>query len=168
MANTYARPSRGHIKQIKEQIKQTSKGFQSISDYIHAIKTRPDQPATFGKPLDHEDLIEKILEGLADDNQLVIDTVNAHDTPISFDELHEKLINKELLLRQKTNSTPLLATANPTHVQFTRGNNKNHSSRPPENPYTTNRNGRPTPRPFLGQCQWCRTQGHIVSQCPIF
>ena len=23
-------------------------------------------------------------------------------------------------------------------------------------------------RPFLGKCQWCRAQGHVVSQCSLF
>ena len=35
-----------------------------ISDYMQAIKTRADELATLGIPLGHEDLIEKILEGL--------------------------------------------------------------------------------------------------------
>ena len=40
LANTYSQPSRGHIKQLKEKLKQTSKGSQSISDYMQAIKTQ--------------------------------------------------------------------------------------------------------------------------------
>ena len=48
------------------------------------------------KPMDHEDLLEKILDGLG--NQYVIDAINGCNTPISFDELHEKLINKEITL----------------------------------------------------------------------
>ena len=63
---------------------------------MQAIKTWAEELAALGKPLDHEDLIEKILEGLDDDYQPIIDAVNGRDTPISFDELHEKLINKEL------------------------------------------------------------------------
>ena len=168
LANTYARPSRGHIKQIKEQLKQTSKGFQSMSDYMQSIKTWIDQLAALGKPLDHEDLSEKILEGLDDDYQSIIDAVNTRDIPISFDELHEKLINKELSLYQKVNSTPLPTTANPTYSRFSGGNNKNQPSRPPKNPHTNNRDGMSTPCPFPGRCQWCRIQRHVVSQCLIF
>ena len=130
---------------------------------MQSIKIRADQLVALDKPLDHEDLIEKILEGPDDDYQSIIDVVNARNTPISFDELHEKLINKELSLHQKTNSTPLSAIANLTHAQFTRGNNKNQSLRPPNNLHTNNQDGRPTLRPFLGCCQWCRTQGHVVS-----
>ena len=71
---------------------------------MQAIKAKADQLAALDKPLDHEDLIEKILEGLDEEYQPVIDAINDRDKPISFDELHEQLINKELSLHQKNNS----------------------------------------------------------------
>ncbi|KAH7557325.1 hypothetical protein JRO89_XS11G0120400 [Xanthoceras sorbifolium] len=74
LANTYTKPTRGYIKQIKDQLKR--------------------------KPLDNEDLIEKILDGLDDDYRPLIDAINGRDIMISFDELHEKLITKELMLNQ--------------------------------------------------------------------
>lgn len=62
------------------------------------IKTRADELATLAKPMDHEVLIKKILDGLDDDYKSIIDVVNGHDATIQFDELHEKLINKTLSL----------------------------------------------------------------------
>ena len=74
--------------------------------------------------------MEKILEGLDDEYQSIIDVVNSLDTLIPFDDLHEKLINKELSLRQKTSSSPLPVTTNPTYSTSTSGNNnRNHTSR---------------------------------------
>ena len=127
---------------------------------MQAIKTRANELTALGKLLDHEDLIEKILEGLDDDYQPIIDAVNGHDTPISFDELYKKLINEELSLHQKNSSSPLSATANPTYTRSTLGNKKNHSTRPSWNSSSgplvgspsTNRDGRLTPRPFLDHC----------------
>ena len=101
LSNTYAKPSRGHIKQIKQQIKNTNKGTKSISKYMKLIKACTDELASLGKPMDYEDLIKKILDDLGDDCQSVIDVVNGRETPISFDELHEKLINKELSLQHQ-------------------------------------------------------------------
>ena len=43
------------------------KGSQLIFEYMQSIKIRANQPAALGKPFDHEDLIEKILEGIDDD-----------------------------------------------------------------------------------------------------
>ncbi|KAE8655255.1 hypothetical protein F3Y22_tig00117034pilonHSYRG01611 [Hibiscus syriacus] len=81
-----------------------------------SIKMRPDELTTLGKLLDHEDLIEKVLEGLDENYQCIIDSVNGCDSTISFDELHEKLINKELSLRNKTSPSPLPALAHLTNV----------------------------------------------------
>ena len=72
------------------------------------IKTCADELAALGKPMDVEDLTKKILDGLDDDYKPIIDIINGRDTPISFDELYEKLINKELSLRlHHSNATPL-------------------------------------------------------------
>ena len=79
------------------------------------IKTRVDELALLGKPVDDEDLIDQVLEGLSDEYKSVIDAINARDTLISFDELHEKLLNKEASL-QTAQPSPLSlpAMANPT------------------------------------------------------
>lgn len=169
LANTYARPSRGHIKQIKDNLKNISKGSQSVTDYMQAIKTKADELATLGKPLDHEDLIEKVLDGLDDTFQSVIDAVNSRDTVITFDELHEKLINKELSLRNSSPGFP--ASAHLTHTQRSNqrspGNHPPWPARPPTLQSAPSHYNRPM-RPFLGKCQWCRGQGHVVPQCTLF
>ena len=61
---------------------------------MQAIKTRVDELALLGKPVDDEDLIDRVLEGLSDEYRSVIDAINTHDTSISFAELHAKLLNK--------------------------------------------------------------------------
>ena len=58
------------------------------------IKTRADELAILGKPIDNEDLIDRVLEGLSDKYKSVIDAINARETSIYFAELHEKLLNK--------------------------------------------------------------------------
>ncbi|KAL6315549.1 hypothetical protein AAG906_000852 [Vitis piasezkii] len=148
LANTYARPSRGHIKQLKDHLKNITKGSQSITDYMQSIKTRADELAALGKPLDQEDLIEKVLEGLDENYQSIIDAVNGRDSTISFDELHEKLINKELSLRNKISPSPLPASRHATNVRST--------------PWSS-------PIALLGPGSTSApTQGHVVSRCPLF
>ncbi|CAA7034341.1 unnamed protein product [Microthlaspi erraticum] len=67
IAATYAKPSRGHIQQLKHQLRQHTKGDKSIDEYIQGLMTRFDQLALLGKPVEHEDQIEYILEGLPED-----------------------------------------------------------------------------------------------------
>lgn len=48
------------------------------------MKTHVDELALLGKPVDDEDLIDRILEGLGDEYKSIIHAINVHDTSISF------------------------------------------------------------------------------------
>lgn len=48
--------------------------------------------------MEDEDLIDIVLVGLGDEYISVVDAINARDSPISFPELHEKLLNLEATL----------------------------------------------------------------------
>ena len=50
--------------------------------------------------MDHENLLDKTLAGHVNEYQSVIDSINGCYTPIPFDELHDKPINKEIILQQ--------------------------------------------------------------------
>ncbi|XP_019056495.1 PREDICTED: uncharacterized protein LOC109116120 [Tarenaya hassleriana] len=95
---TYERSSRGHVKQIKENLRHFTKGTNSIDEYMYFFKVKADELALLDKPLDHEDLVDLILNGLADEYKPVKDVINARDVPISFVELHERLLNHEYAL----------------------------------------------------------------------
>ncbi|KAI4347792.1 hypothetical protein L6164_008574 [Bauhinia variegata] len=134
--------------------------------------------ATLNKPLDHEDLIEKIHDGLDDDYQPIVDAINGRDTPISFDELHEKLINKELSLWPlSTAAFPHPTSANPTNTRFSNRATYPQWSWSPHRHSTPHQSAinyppinraRSQPRPYLGWCQGCRQQGHTILQCSLF
>ncbi|KAH9619915.1 hypothetical protein KSS87_011603 [Heliosperma pusillum] len=114
LSATYANPSRGHILQIKERLNSLTKNTQPISDYMQAIKACTDQLAIMGKPMDQEDIISKTLKGLDYDTfKPIIDAIMARDEPITFEALHEKLINFELTHTQTTQPAPFPASANP-------------------------------------------------------
>lgn len=117
LADTFGNPSRGHIRQLKFQIKTCSKGTKTISEYLRLIKSKADELALLGKPLDPEDLIEQILAGLTDDYKPEIDAINGRDTPISYLELHEKLLNREAMLLcsdAPSSVAPIVANATDT------------------------------------------------------
>lgn len=59
------------------------------------IIDKADKLALLGAAYDHEDLLDIITGGLGDDYRAVIDMVNGCDTPVTIDELHEKLIVRE-------------------------------------------------------------------------
>ena len=133
LANTYAKPSRGRIKQVKNLLKNPSKGTMTVTDFIHSIRARTDELAILGAPMEEEDLTEKILDGLGDEYKELVRAVQARDTSISFDELHEKLLSFEASLLANTKSeVNLPITANPT--------NKNNPMNTNWRPHKTNTN----------------------------
>jgi hypothetical protein len=104
VAATYATPSRGHIKQVKANLKSLTKGTLSITDFLQSVKARADELAILGAPVDNKDLTDKILEELGENYRELIRAMQARENAISFDELYEKLLMFEASL-QATNKT---------------------------------------------------------------
>ncbi|CAJ2655908.1 unnamed protein product [Trifolium pratense] len=162
LKNTYAKASRSHLKQLKERLRMASKGTQSITTYMHSLKQTADLLASLGSAVSVEDMTDHVLRGLDDGYRAVIDGVNARDTPITFDDLLEKLLIQELSLAAAQRQSPAPVTA--LHAQARSTNNK---PRPSQAPAPTNQ--RPGDRkPFLGRCQWCNTKGHVLADCQLF
>ncbi|KAH6776541.1 hypothetical protein C2S52_014102 [Perilla frutescens var. hirtella] len=66
------------------------------------IKSKSDELAVLGKPLDHEDLLDIILATLDEEYRAIIDMVEGRDTPITFDELHLTQIQNTTLMHPAT------------------------------------------------------------------
>ncbi|EOA12362.1 hypothetical protein CARUB_v10016514mg [Capsella rubella] len=64
---TYGKPSRGHVKQVRQQLKQSTKGSKTINEYMPGIIDKSNQLALLGAPLDHENLLHFITESLGED-----------------------------------------------------------------------------------------------------
>ncbi|XP_010518597.1 PREDICTED: uncharacterized protein LOC104793871 [Camelina sativa] len=169
LTNTYATPSRGHILQIREQLKQWKKGAKSIEDYFNGFTTRFDQLALLASPIPHEDQIDYILGGLPDEYKQVTDQIAGRDTPPSLTVLHEELINQELKIQMfLTASSSIPASANlASHrghntrgLQQSRGNN---TMSQPRNQFHSRSISRG--RGYQGRCQICGVQGHNARWC---
>ena len=187
LANTYAKPFRGRIKQVKSQFKQLIKGSLGVSEFLQTIKARADELAILGAPVDIEDLSERILEGLGFEYTELAKAVQARDTPISFDELHEKLLNFEASIHNTNNTAqpyfptsahlanrafsglgplPHSTYSSSRHTGWcpTNSYHPRFSNSSPPNPH----NSRPSQKPYLGFYQICRIQGHIAKYCPSY
>ncbi|XP_010418766.1 PREDICTED: uncharacterized protein LOC104704358 [Camelina sativa] len=78
---TYAKPSRGHIQQLRDQLKVWKKADRTIDEYFQGLTTHFDTLANLGKPLDPEEQIEFILDGLSEDYRPIIDQIESRDVP---------------------------------------------------------------------------------------
>lgn len=70
---------------------------------MQSVKIIVDELQVLGKNMDAEEITDAVLNGLDSTTyKTIIDVVHARDTPISFTELHEKLLNHELTLLQQS------------------------------------------------------------------
>ncbi|KAH7573845.1 hypothetical protein JRO89_XS03G0214100 [Xanthoceras sorbifolium] len=104
LTNTFAKPTRGRIKQTKNLFKYPTKGTITVTDFLHSVKARADELAILGASMEKENLTQKILDGLGDDYKELVRVVQARDTSITFDELHEKLLSFEASLLTNSKS----------------------------------------------------------------
>lgn len=102
LAETYAKPSRGHIKQLQHQIKQWKKETRTIDEYVLGLTNRFDQLALIGKIIDHEDQVDYILGGLPEDYKSVVDQMEGRDVA------QASLRSMRSCSTMRRNSSPLL------------------------------------------------------------
>ncbi|KAK0576848.1 hypothetical protein LWI29_024322 [Acer saccharum] len=118
---------------LKGVLTNVTKGTQTVTEYMQHIKSVADELAMLDAPENSEDLTVKILNGLGDEFKDISSAVRARDTAISFEELHEKLINFEAVLKQeavKNQRLPITANyaARPPSGSH-QGHSGNHQNR---------------------------------------
>lgn len=87
---------------------------------MQLIKTRANDLVVLGAPIDEEEITDKILEGLNNDYKELVRAVQAQDMSITFEELHEKLLNFEASLQTQ------VGTHFPASAYLTYRNNNHH------------------------------------------
>ncbi|EXC29362.1 hypothetical protein L484_021670 [Morus notabilis] len=79
---------------------------------MQTIKWIADDLAFIGYPLNEDELIVYVFNGLEPDFKEINAAVRARDSPISFEELHDKLLDHETFLKRgesKKVNTPITA-----------------------------------------------------------
>jgi hypothetical protein len=112
LANRFANQSCPHISNIKQQLQNLRQGSKSCSDYLQVAKSLADQLSVMGKPLDDEDLISSITNGL---NPNFINFVTnfafaTREKSLSFDVFQDMLLNHEMLLNNHQVAAPNVST----------------------------------------------------------
>ncbi|XP_010456798.1 PREDICTED: uncharacterized protein LOC104738300 [Camelina sativa] len=168
LKDTYAKPSRTHIKQIRDQLTHWKKGTKTIKEYVQGFTIRFDQLALLESLIAHEDQIDYILGGLPDDYRRVIDQIEGRDTAPTITEVHEKLINEELKL-QTVVSSSVPVTANAVTSRPSGGSSHNrHQSRNGslgQQQHYQRGDSRASGHGYQGRCQLCGVYGHSARRC---
>ncbi|KAL9239205.1 hypothetical protein vseg_013545 [Gypsophila vaccaria] len=135
---------------------------------MHQIKTCTLELANLGKSMDPVDIIAKVIRGLNSPHYRAIkEMVESRDTPISFDALHEKVINHYLSHPESTSLTNVPITA---FAATYRGPNNRPSART-NAPSSVSRYSAQEPNTIVREptvCQYCGYKGYTFTNCRNF
>ena len=148
------------------------------------MRSISDELSIIGEPPSDIDLVVHVLNGLGPAFKEIAAAIRARDNPISFEDLHDKLVEYENFLKReevRAVSPPITAhvtqrsghssTSTPRHYN----NNKVSSNSRGYQSFSNSNRGYhgsyqpPRKRPgqgYKGFCQLCDQQGHSAKRCP--
>lgn len=84
---------------IWERLTLHSKDTNNIVEYMQVIKKVLDELAIVGDPLSDDDLTIHVLNVLKSEYEEIVSSVRARESPITFEELYDKLEDHEIDLK---------------------------------------------------------------------
>ncbi|KAM2697975.1 hypothetical protein EV1_037030 [Malus domestica] len=181
LLHLFASKARACVLGLKKRLTLLRRENKPVSEYLQEVRVIADELAIIDVPLSDDDLLLYILNGVGSDFKEIAAVVRSRDTSISFENLHDKLVEHEAALkRDDTVVAAPVITANVTQTSrshtSTRGyhshnSNSNRGSFASRNP-SRGSFGHPhtssidTNSCYRGFCQWCGTQGHSAKCYP--
>lgn len=183
----FANKSRSRIMSLKEKLHDNPRGTRSISEYMRDVRATADALAIVDAPLAEEDLIIHALKGVGNEFNHVAEGVRIRDTPITFDELCDKLEDSERRIKKAEHVNPPLSLATANYTNHHHGNqnrswsnrtNRDHSRFSPNTQnngraFNNNRSNWNSSRPNTNRsfsspalfCNFCEIPGHHTNEC---
>ncbi|XP_011040770.1 PREDICTED: uncharacterized protein LOC105136950 [Populus euphratica] len=112
----YANKYRSRVTDLKEMLTNITCNPRSIAVYLQTIKGIADELVS--THLSDDDLITFALNGLGSDFKEISAVIRARDTPVSFEELHDKLVEHEAFLKREESRGGSSVTVNSTRTSF--------------------------------------------------
>ncbi|GAB2297127.1 hypothetical protein Dimus_038457 [Dionaea muscipula] len=164
---------------LTNQLARANQGSQSIADYLGHIRGLADELALIGSSIADPHLILYVLNGLGTEYREISTAVRARDNMISFEELHDKLIEYEAFLKQHDPHNQGLPSIHHTRHNpknnntYTKRTGQSNNGAPPilgaapphnfQNSGTTKDVINNSPSPII--CQFCDKKGHTAKDC---
>ncbi|CAA0835917.1 Unknown protein [Striga hermonthica] len=121
LTHMYANRSRSRVMTLKERLATTVKGTRSISEYLQTIKSISDELSIIHSHVDDLDLVIHTLNGLGREYRELSAAIRARDTPISFADLYEKLIEYESYIAKEDRASDSVTIPTANAATRTRG-----------------------------------------------
>ncbi|KAH0754007.1 hypothetical protein KY290_024277 [Solanum tuberosum] len=176
----YANKSQTRIFSLRDRLMRLTKDSQPVTEYLQSVRSIADELSIAGAPVTNSELIVKILSGLGAEFHGISAAIRARDSPITYEELYEKLQDHELFLRREesksvpTQITAAAATANQSgHSNYRNNRRPNNNNGTNQQRRSNNRFTPPNPRRsstnnnyYDGvRCQLCNKPGHVANVC---
>ena len=114
----YANKSRSRVMNLKEKITNITCNTRSVTEYLQTIKGIADELTLIDTHLSDDDLTIFALNGLGSGFKDISAAIRARDTPVSFEELHDKLVKHEAFLKREESRGGSNVTVNNTHTSL--------------------------------------------------
>jgi len=97
----YANRSRSRVMSLKERLTATTCGSNSVGEFLNTMRSISDELSIIGEPPSDIDLVVHVLNGLGPAFKEIVAAIRARDNPISFEDLHDKLVEYENFLKHE-------------------------------------------------------------------
>ena len=116
---------------LKERLTATTRGSNSVRDILNTMRSISDELSIISEPPSDIDLVVHILNGLGPSFKEIAAAIRARDNLISFEDLHDKLIEYENFLnREEMCAVSPPITAHTTHRTGQYHTKQYHHNRP--------------------------------------
>ena len=96
--NMFTAQTRARSMNVRLALTTTKKGSMTIAEYFGKMKSLSDEMAAAGKPLDEEEIVANILNGLDSEYNPVVSALVTRLEPISVAEAYAQLLSFETRL----------------------------------------------------------------------
>ena len=180
--SSYASASRSRIISHKSKLAKNPQANRSITDYLHNMRSIADDLALAQNPVTEEDLLVHILSQLTDEYNTIVAALKVRETPISYPELFDKLLDFERSLKAvPVTPEPVLTTVNYTNRQPNRFQSNiptasttaprtnryspNNQQRNPRSQWSSSQQGGTRSNRTAYFCQFCNISGQQTKDC---
>jgi uncharacterized membrane protein YgcG len=111
LERAFAATSRARIMQIRMQLSTTKKGDMSVTAYYRKMKSYGDTLAAVGKPLDNEELIAYILQGLGGEYESLITSITTQIDSYTLSDVFAHMLSAEMCVERNTSEGQISANS---------------------------------------------------------
>ncbi|KAI5337848.1 hypothetical protein L3X38_017119 [Prunus dulcis] len=113
LSQLFANRTRSRVISLKERLTLTRHDSKPATAYLQTVKAISDELALIDAPVTDDDLVIHILNGVSPEFKELAAGARARESSISFEELHEKLVEYEAALQcEDTHTASPVITAN--------------------------------------------------------